>query len=273
MHPWLCFFSGARRPVLFPAELIPSQALTTVSLFFFFYLHPKAVFTKIWSFPPSWLETSDPHGHICMDLHLKANQGTNSLPIFPRWGLNCEQEAQMKDKNERWDRWWASVVEGEQQPRCQHRQITEQQRTCTRIPAVFNQTGSLLPMLQPGLFCCCCRLINAVFLRHSDVDKVCLITNLVFEGKWEFRKNDSRGFNTFHHLRGVTRRNKDAFKSNVSGLKFNDPETVCLFVRNNWHIPAVPHSHYKLIYIRNATKSVCNKHTGEENEQGYQQHR
>lgn len=176
--------------VLFAAELVPLQASCTftLSFFIFFFLHPKAIFRKIWWFPPSWLEPSDPHGRICMDLYLKANQGTNSLPISPRWGLNCEQEAQMKDKNERRDRWWASVVEGEQQPRCQPRQITEHQRTRTRIPAVFNRTGSLLPTLQPGPFCCCCcRLIDAVFLRQSDAEEVCLITKVVaFEVKWEF---------------------------------------------------------------------------------------
>lgn len=63
--------------------------------------------------------------------------------------------------------------------------------------------------------------------------------------------SDSWGFNTLHHLRGVTGHNKDAFKSNGSGLKFNDPETVRLFVRGDWHIPAVPRSHYKLIYAPN----------------------
>lgn len=60
------------------------------------YLLPKAIFRKD-LFSLSWLETSDPHGRICMDPHLKANQGTNTLPISPRWGLSCEQEAQMKD--------------------------------------------------------------------------------------------------------------------------------------------------------------------------------
>lgn len=43
---------------------------------------------------------------------------------------------------------------------------------------------------------------------------------------------------------------KMPLKVNVSGLKFNDPEMVSLFVRDNQHIPAVP-SHYKLIYICN----------------------
>lgn len=144
-----------------------------------------------------------------MDLHLKANQGTNSLPISPRWGLNCEQEAQMKDKNERRDRWWASVVEGEQQPRCQHCQITEHQRTGTRIPAVFNRTGSLLPTLQPGLFCRWCRLINAVFLRQSVVEEVCLITNVVaFEGKWEFWPTTFG----FYHANGHANMQKPCFQ-------------------------------------------------------------
>lgn len=179
----LCLVTVTQKPVVVSCRP-QSFARTNHLSFFSLFLHLKAIFRNIWWFPPSRPETADPHGHICMDLHLKANQGTNSLPISARWGLNCEQEAQIKDKNKRQDRRWASAVEGEQQPRCQSRQITEHQRTRTRIPAVFNRMGSLLPTLQPGLFCCC--LINAVFLWQSDVKEVCLITNsVVFEVKWE----------------------------------------------------------------------------------------
>lgn len=194
------------------------SCLFSFVLFFkiLFNLHPKAIFRKIWWLTPSWLETSDPHGRICMDLHLKANQGTNSLPISPRWGLNCEQEAQMKDKNERRHRWWASVVEGEQQPRCQRRQITEHQRASARIPAVFNRTGSLIPTLQPGLCCGCCRLINAVFPRQSVVEEVCLITNVVaFEEKWECRPMAVR----FYHANGHASSESPVFSFGWKRLK------------------------------------------------------
>lgn len=117
------------------------------------YLHPKAIFWKD-VFSLSWLETSDPHGRICMDPYLKANQGTNTLPISPRWGLNCEQEAQMKDKKkERRDRWLTSVVNQytrREQPMCQHWQITVHNTQAEGFQLSLiaeNQMGLVLSML------------------------------------------------------------------------------------------------------------------------------
>lgn len=113
MYSCLYFVFGTQKPVLFPEEFVPSQGLMTFCLVLgggSHYLLPKAIFRKD-LFSLSWLETSDPHGRICMDPHLKANQGTNTLPISPRWGLSPEQEAQMKDrKKERRDRWLTSAV-------------------------------------------------------------------------------------------------------------------------------------------------------------------
>lgn len=85
-------------------------------------------------------------------------------------------------------RWLASAVN-----RYTGREASAIRSPCTNTHAegfqpsliVAYWTGLLLPTLKPGLFCCC-RLIDAAFLRQSDVDEVCLITNVVaFEVKWE----------------------------------------------------------------------------------------
>lgn len=109
------------------------------------YLHPKAIFRKD-VFSLSWLETSDPHGRICMDPYLKANQGTNILPISPRWGLNCEQEAQMKDKKKRAAGSLINLCgESVHKKRAAHVPAPTDncaQHTSRRIPAVFNRRAS-----------------------------------------------------------------------------------------------------------------------------------
>lgn len=112
-----------------------------------------------------------------------------------------------------------SVVARDQQPRCQRRQITEHQSTRTRIRAVFNQMGLLLPTLQPSLFCCC-RLINAVFLRQSDTEEVYLITNsVVFLLKLEVWPMTVK----FWHTNGNT--NEKCVKNNTNYIAENERVT------------------------------------------------
>lgn len=100
------------------------------------YLHPKAIFRKD-VFSLSWLETSDPHGRICMDPTSKPikEQTFCQYPPDEAWTVN--RRPRWKIKKERQDRWLTSVVNQytrTEQPRCQH--------TSRRIAAVFNRRAS-----------------------------------------------------------------------------------------------------------------------------------
>lgn len=58
------------------------------------------------------LQKSDPdkhNRHIYMNRSPKANQGTNTLAISSRWGLNSEKRAEMKERAGR-DCWLTSVI-------------------------------------------------------------------------------------------------------------------------------------------------------------------